>query len=820
MFRRDGSSGLGRSLGLALFLAGLFLAGRLAAQSPAPANELRTVAAVRQLTAEAAAGHLPVHLTGTLTFFDGNLYSCFIQDDTAGIYVVYDQVRDLPTLTTGQRVEIEGVTSPGEFAPVVILKKITVLGPAVFPAARKISYEELASGQEDSQFVQMDGTVRTVDYDATEHYYHLKIATGGGVLTVLSLQLPVSNAEELVDSRLRISGVCASRFNSQRQFYDLRLLVPRAQDLQVATPAPANPYAQPARRIEQLMQFVPQGPHGNRVKVVGTVIYRRDDATLYIQDAKEGMLVETHQAGPLLPGDIVEVLGFPASGEYTPKLEDAVFRKIGTGSVPTANNITADEALKGAYDCRLVTVAGTVLDRTRYGHEQFLVLQSGGFIFNAYLEHKDGLNFSYLENGCRVAVTGVCVIDPGSDWHFGPDWRAKSFRLLMRYPGDIYLIARAPWWNLQKLLWAVALLVIGVLLALAWVAILRRRVQKQTAIIRRQLQNEAALKERYEDLFENANDMVFTHDLAGRITSINKAGEHGLGGARDRIVGRNLLEFVAEAEREAAAQWLAGIGAGQETAPVEFDFVNAAGQRFRLEIGARLVGAPGRNQEVESVARDITERKQLEREVLQISNREQHRIGHDLHDGVCQQLAAIAYRVDILADQLSEKKLPESAEAERIGTLVNEAVSQTRGVARGLFPVRLEESGLVSALEEMVVNAMNLFKVRCRFSCVEPGPQPDSAMALHLYYIAQEAVANAAKHGQATEISVSLTRQHDRFLLVVQDNGRGFDAGARGAGGMGIRIMRYRAQVIGAALDLKSRPGQGTQITCAFRAVA
>jgi signal transduction histidine kinase len=218
------------------------------------------------------------------------------------------------------------------------------------------------------------------------------------------------------------------------------------------------------------------------------------------------------------------------------------------------------------------------------------------------------------------------------------------------------------------------------------------------------------------------------------------------------------------------------------------------------------------------VARDITERKQLEREILQISNREQRRIGHDLHDGVCQQLAAIAYRLDMVSDELKEKNLPEFSEMERIGGLLNEAISQTRGVARGLFPVRLEEDGLVSALEEIVVNATKLFNARCKFTCVEPPPKPDVTASLHLFYITQEAVLNAAKHGQATEILIAISRPAERFVLTASDNGRGFEPSERHGGGMGIRIMRYRAQVIDATLDLKSCPGQGTQITCAFRA--
>jgi two-component system, LuxR family, sensor kinase FixL len=143
-------------------------------------------------------------------------------------------------------------------------------------------------------------------------------------------------------------------------------------------------------------------------------------------------------------------------------------------------------------------------------------------------------------------------------------------------------------------------------------------------------------------------------------------------------------------------------------------------------------------------------------------------------------------------------------------------MSQTRSVARGMFPVRLEEEGLVSALEEVVNNAARIFRVQCQFACTGPEPRLETTAALHLYYIAQEAVLNAAKHGGATDISVTITRQQERLSLTVADNGRGFEPGESNSGGMGIRIMRYRAQVIGATLDLKSRPGKGTQITCAF----
>ena len=779
-------------------------------------KELQNAEQVRQLTPEKATNHYPVQLRAVVTFFDVSQYFQFVQDDTAGIYFSLDGLPEQPPLEAGQLVELTGEADPGEYAPVVRARRIQILGRGAFPAAKPVTFEQLASGQEDSQFVEIQGIVRAAYFDPTSGYFFVEIATGGGRLTAYARKLPVAQSGDLVDSTVTVRGVCVTHFNRQRQLFDIRLLVPRPADLAIDVAAASDPFTVKTQPIERLLQFTPQGPYGHRVKVTGTVIYQFG-SSLYIEDEKEGLYVETAESEKVLPGDQVEVLGFPAKGEYTPELRDAIFRKIGSGPLPTPDSINTDEALKGTHDCRLVRIAATVLDRARHSPDQFLVLQTpSGVIFHAYLESSSpGVDFVYLQNGSKVTITGVCLIETGGTWVAGEAWRAKSFRILMRSPGDISVLEWPPWWDLQKLFWVVGILAGAVFAAIAWVLILRLRVHKQTRIIRDQLQTEASLKERYEELFENANDMVLTHDLNGRITSINKAGERLLQRPREAILGKTLVGFLAEEQREPARQWFEQVTLGAELPPAEWEFMSASGQRLRLELSARLVSQAGQNAEVESMARDITERKRLEREILEISNREQQRIGHDLHDGVCQQLAAIAYRMDIMADQLQEKGVAESSEAERIGGLVNETITQTRRVARGLFPVRLEENGLLSAIEEFAANAESLFKIQCQFSFDKSFAGVDSTVSLHLYYIIQEAVLNAVKHGKATSILISIKRDSDHFMLSIRDNGTGFQA-PRSSTGMGIRIMRYRSSVIGSTLDLKSAPGQGTQITCAF----
>ena len=781
----------------------------------ARAEELRTADQVRRLTPEQAEKHLEVRIKGVVTFYDANLNSRFIQDETAGIY--FQEMNNGPALRPGQLVEIEGQTGAGEYAPIVIPRSIKVLGEGTMPVAKPVSLEQLVSGREDSQFVEVIGTVRSVRFENESRSFLIELVIGGERFTAYSRQLPVTNTEELVESEVKVRAVCSTLFNRLRQMFGFRLLIPRETDLVIEKPASANPFDIPSKGISSLLQFPAQGTLGHRVKVVGTVVYQESGVALFIQDEREGLYCQTRQRVPVQAGDQVEVLGFPAKGEYTPVLQDAVYRKIGSGTPVKPVDIGIDQALAGTYDCRLVRLTANLLEHTQRGREQFIVLDKDRFIFQAFLaQQQGGGGFSPAPIGSEVAVIGICLIERGSSWLAGAGWRAKSFRILLRSPGDVAILQSPPWWNIQRVLWIAAALGLIALAASAWVAVLRRRVQQQTEIIRERLQREASLKERYEDLFENANDMVFTHDLGGTITAINQTGERLLQRSRESLLSRKIIDLMAEDQRAPARRWLDQVVQGADVPTAEWDFLNAADQRVKLEISSRLIEQDGRIVEVEGIARDITERRRLEREILEISTREQRRIGHDLHDGVCQQLAAIAYLVDMHADRLQEKSVADFAEAERIGNLINDVNGQARSVARGLFPVRLAEHGLVLALEELAASASSRYRITCRFVCEATPTKVDSEVELHLYYIVQEALSNAVNHGSSSTVIVTLAADEDRLKLTVQDNGTGFQLSNKNRSGMGIRIMRYRAKVIGAALDVQSQVNHGTQITCVF----
>ena len=781
---------------------------------------LTQISDILKLKRDEAARQIPVKLQGVITFADPDWHNVYLQDKGGAIYVDSNQ-RDLKS---GQWVELTGRTSPGGFAPEVLSSSVVVVGLTNLPMPAKVDLDDMANGHLDAHWVEMDGVVRRVDLEYG--HVNLSVMTPNGRFKVIIPGFENKPAPgDLIDALISVQGACNSELNSRGQLSGITLHAPGLEQVRVLESPAADPFSIEATRIEAIATFDPNRLAGRRIKVSGEVTLRIPGQGFIIQDASGGVRVLTRQTNEVHIGDTVDALGFPVLGnalgfpvfgDFSPYLEEAAFRQTGTAPQPAPKQTSAEQILlQGTTDGQLVEINGRLLQSVPRSANPQLVLQDGPVIFLAHLEMQGKrTEVPAFESGSLLQLTGVCSIQ-GGEGH-----EPATFRLLLRQPADIAVLETPPWWTARHAFMLAGGMALAIALALAWVALLRRQVQTQTNLIRQKLEDEAALEKRYLDLFENANDMVYTHDLSGRITSINKTGEQILQRRRAELLDKNILDFVAPEQRAAAQQWLDQVVKGAPPPTVEWDFASATGQRLKVEISTRLIKTDGRLTEVEGIARDITERKRLEREILDISNREQRRIGHDLHDGVCQQLAGIAFMAESLTDRLQENNVSESTQAERITRLLNTVIHQTRGVARGLFPVRLEENGLASALEEFASNASELFKINCRFVCEEPPGAVDNEVALHLYYIVLEAVANASKHGKARHVTITLEPVKDRYALSVRDDGCGFETGRGSQTGMGIRIMHYRARVIGAILTLQSHPGSGTHVACLFQPVS
>jgi signal transduction histidine kinase len=213
---------------------------------------------------------------------------------------------------------------------------------------------------------------------------------------------------------------------------------------------------------------------------------------------------------------------------------------------------------------------------------------------------------------------------------------------------------------------------------------------------------------------------------------------------------------------------------------------------------------------------DITEKKRLEKSILEVSSREQRRIGQDLHDGLGQHLTGIAFLSKAQEQRLAAKGLEEAADAAKIVKLVNEAIHKTRELSRGLHPVLSEPNGLMMALQQLAGEVEDVFHVSCQFHSDGDILIHDENTATHLYRIGQEAVNNAVKHAKPEHIRIVLALRNSGGSLSVSDNGRGLPLQLKGQSGMGLHIMNYRATMIGGSLDIQRRAGGGTVVTCIF----
>jgi PAS domain S-box-containing protein len=345
----------------------------------------------------------------------------------------------------------------------------------------------------------------------------------------------------------------------------------------------------------------------------------------------------------------------------------------------------------------------------------------------------------------------------------------------------------------------------------------RERTSELTQANQALLANEKALREseeRLQAILDNSPSMIFLKDVAGRYLHANRRFAAVTRLPLAKTAGKTDADlFPPEQAAAFHAHDQAVADAGH---PIQYDAVTLDAEGVHTSIVSKfpLFDADGKIYAVGGIATDITERKRLEAEILKISEREQRRIAQDLHDGLGQQLAGISCLTNALKTDLLARGAPDAATAERISRLLDATVAQTRGLARGLHPVEPEPGGLLAALDQLAANISELFKVSCKFQCRQPVLIHLNAVATHLYRIAQESANNAIKHGRAGRIVIQLSTTAEKLTLKVRDNGVGFSEAVGNQKGLGLRIMKYRAGIIGGTLAIQRRTHGGTEVTC------
>ncbi|MEO5766949.1 MAG: PAS domain S-box protein, partial [Polyangia bacterium] len=573
----------------------------------------------------------------------------FIQDETAGIFV------DVPVSAkgryhVGEYGDLAGYTAPGLFAPQVVPASFTVLGVTPLPPAHVAPFDELSTGKLDSQRVEIAGIIRAVLPDPRPDLRRtvtLKMSSDDGVFPVTVSDLPPERLASVVDASVRVRGVLGGAFNERRQMIGIKLYVGRPDDLIVEEAGRPEAYGVPATPVANLLRFQPEGQNRHRVRVVGTVTLIHPGVELYLEDGTGGVAVRTRQMDAPAVGDRVEVLGFPEMGDWTPYLDDAVFRRDGASpSAVVPIFATADQELSaGAHDSRLVSVEAELVDVVADAGRLLLVAKSKNILFDGELASDNGgaggggvpatatgapgttaggaaaagngsaaaflSSLAHLRNGSRIRLTGISMVGLGADRE-----HPSHFRLLLRSLDDIAVLQKPPWLTLGRLIWILVALALFTVVALTWGVVLRRRVNSQTATIRQQLHNETKLEQRYRELFDNAYDVIYTHDRSGRLLTVNRAAEAITGYRREELLQRTVFDLTPLEQHGVVSAWLNRAANGQQIRPTfATELVTKDGRFVPVEISVRPLMDGDRIKAIEGVARDITERKRAETEL-------------------------------------------------------------------------------------------------------------------------------------------------------------------------------------------------------------
>ncbi|HUK89357.1 MAG TPA: ATP-binding protein, partial [Blastocatellia bacterium] len=455
-----------------------------------------------------------------MTYYDPLWRFGFLQDSHSAVFVpLGNRAGDQTEPRPGDLIELKGQTAPGEFAPEIGKPTISIVGRAPLPEPFHAPLNELLSGHLDCNWVEAEGVVQAVSKDR-EHAF-IGIVSGLQRFRVVvpgysTAPLPTN----LVDAKIKIRGACGAILNDRRQLIGIQIYAPSMDYVSIEEPPPADPFAMQIRPIASIMKFNPTDRLGHRIRVRGIVTQATAGGAMYVDDGTSAVRVQRLRGSEdvqVEPGDRVDVAGFPMGGEHTPSLQNAMFRKIGSGPPPPAVFVTAEEALTGNYHAQLVKMEAELLDRMVASSEQVLTLQSGKHTFKASLEGPNGVErLSSLQPGSLLEVSGVCLVQVATDRSQTEERHPiESFRLVLNGPRDLTVLRYPSWWTLNHILPLVGAMLIVILSAFAWVGVLRQKVQDQTEIIRRQLRTEEMLKRAAESANQSKSEFLanMSHEI-------------------------------------------------------------------------------------------------------------------------------------------------------------------------------------------------------------------------------------------------------------------------------------------------------------------
>jgi signal transduction histidine kinase len=477
---------------------------------------LTTAAQVQRLTREEAQRAYPVKISGVITFVAPNYSALVIQDSTRAIFVRHHAggwKSDLPQL--GDYWEIEGVSNPADFAPVVELKSGKRLGRGKLPDPIRPTWDQLINGSLDAQYVELQGVVTAV------RDQRVTLLTRGEKINVTLPGYSAGSLGAFENAVIRIRGTLFASWDKDSHRLQINRGINTGNPMVVVDrPAPADPFDAAKKSAAELLFFDPQASALQRVLVAGQVVHERD-GTFYLMDGTNGTRFMPKSKTWLEPGDVVEVAGYPQLGGPSPVLREAVARKTGRVALPSPRKLLPEELLQEEYDSMLVQIEGLLIGVRQIRGEEVLEMQSGLRTFVARLHAGARLKRSF-EPGSHLELTGVYA---GQGGNRADGREMSSFELLLNSGEGIRVLGAPPWWTPHRLL-ILAGALLGVLgLAAVWITQLHRQVEERTAQLAREIEERQRSEQRQVMAQERSRVAHDLHDeLGAGLTEVSMLG--------------------------------------------------------------------------------------------------------------------------------------------------------------------------------------------------------------------------------------------------------------------------------------------------------
>jgi signal transduction histidine kinase/uncharacterized protein YdeI (BOF family) len=507
---------------------------------------LTTAAEVHRLKREEAQRGYPVKIRGVVTCVVPERQAFVLQDSSRGLYVEdHSEIRSRPP-QIGEFLEVKGVSDPSLFAPIVDAQQIISLGDGHLPTPVYPTWDQLLNGSLDAQYVEIQGIITAVQTNGVT-----LLTQGGRIKLALRVTgLKPETLEHYEDALVRVRGCLLASWDYVTHEVKVGEIRIYSADISVDQPAPADLFAIPSKAAADLLLFDPQASVFQRVKVSGQIVHVRD-TEYYMTDGRSGLRFVTKKLEPLAAGDRVEVVGFPELSGASPVLREAVARKTGQGPLPEAKNLPADNMIQSDYDATRVRVKGVLVSVQGTQTEQILEIQNGVRTFVARLDATNGPVES-LPVGSQLELTGV-YSGQGGNRAVGQD--ISSFELLLNSLADIKVLARPPWWTLERLLIGMGALACVLAVTVLWITQLHRKVEARTAELEVQIQERQRVEHQRVMEQERARIAQDLHDeLGSGITEISMlVTVAGSGSGADNGPGRHLEEIGDRARQMVTA---------------------------------------------------------------------------------------------------------------------------------------------------------------------------------------------------------------------------------------------------------------------------